>query len=172
VKWWVWLLFGGLAVWLIFSTVLNGRELVIPDDDDVEALARMIASEDPNASLIVQQGIAWAAKNEADRRGLSVFDLLEPNGNPGPQTGRYASTVNPSTQITRSIAYDVLSGKTDDPTRGSIQFDNPGTQDKLYAAGKVSKDADDVAAERQSDGKEMVTLPGVPATSIRFWRYA
>src|SRR5205823_1294512 len=95
-------------------------QFVIPDDDDVGALGRMIASENPRDTLVIQQAIAWTAINEAQRRGKSVADLLMPGGVPSGQNtgGRYASTRNPATDATRSVAYDVLSGKVSDPTKG------------------------------------------------------
>lgn len=146
--------------------------LVVPDGDDVEALGRMINSENPRDVRIVQVGIAWTAKNEAARRHISVASLLMPNGLPGPQSGRYASTVNPSSQSSRAIAFDVLSGKEEDPTGGAIQFDAPHTQDLLYAQGRYSKDAAAVAASRMAEGKEVVYLPGVDPNYMRWWRYA
>ena len=158
------------------------RELVIPDDADVEALGRMLASENPETTTrrqspssdprTIQIGDAWAAKNMAARVGKSVANLLMPGGIPGGQAGRYASTANPSTDATRSIAYDVLSGLVPDPTGGAVQFDAPRTQDALFAQGRVRLDAAGVAASRESEGKEVVYLPGVDPNYMRWWRYA
>jgi len=144
----------------------------IPDDDDVEAMARMIASENPRDPAIIQQAIGWTARNYAALKGKTVANLLMPGGIPGQQAGRYASTADPATDATRSVAFDVLSGKVSDPTGGAIQFDAPNTQDKLYAAGKVRLDAAGVAASRESEGKEVVYLPGVDPNYMRWWRYA
>jgi hypothetical protein len=157
---------------ILWSHVTPMPELTIPSDDDIEALGRMIASENPRDNLAIQQAIAWTAKNEAARRGISVASLVMPNGIPGPQAGRYAATGNPATAATRSVAFDVLSGKVPDPTGGAIQFDAPETQDWLYAHGKVKSNAAMVAANRQKDGKEVsLTLAG-RTSSMRFWRYA
>jgi hypothetical protein len=154
-------------------------ELTVPDEDDVEALGRMIASENPRDSYLVQSAIAWTAVNEAARRHMPVSELVMPNGLPGPQAGRYCSTANPSTSGTRDVAFDVLSGKTADPTDGAVQFDAPRTQDALYrqwvtagSPGKAKKTADDIAAIRMGEGKELVTLPGVDPGYMRWWRYA
>lgn len=147
--------------------------LTIPDDDDVEALGRMIASENPRDPIIVQRAIAWTARNYAALKGKTVANLLMPGGVPGPQAGRYASTVNPATDETRSVAFDVLSGKVSDPTGGAIQFDAPNTQDALHARDPVKyKTADAIAASRESEGKEVVYLPGVDPNYMRWWRYA
>ncbi len=180
-RWYLWIGLGLLALGLLFLitnsdlTVKIGDISIetVPEDDDIEALGRMIASETyPNDPLLAKQGVAWAARNEAARVGKTVASLLMPGGIPGTQSGRYASTASPSTNVTESIAFDVLSGKVPDPTGGAIQFDAPETQDKLYAAGKVRLDANGVAASRESDGKEVsLTVPGT-RSSIRFWRYA
>ncbi len=179
-KWWVWLLMGLAAVGLLLRIFLGGGSFlgsdegmnVIPDEDDVEALGRMIASENPRDSLIIQQAIAWTAKNEARRRGISVASLVMPGGVPGPQAGRYCSTVNPSTSVTRGVAFDVLSGKVSDPTGGAVQFDAPATQDALYRAGKVKKTSAQISSDRIADGKELVVVSGVAPTYMRWWRYA
>lgn len=180
-RWYWWLGFGALAIGLLFLisssdlTVKIGDVSIesIPEDDDIEAMGRMIASETyPNDPLLAKQGVAWAARNEAGRVGKTVASLLMPGGVPGTQSGRYASTASAGTSSSKAIAFDVLSGKTPDPTGGAIQFDAPETQDKLYAAGKVRLDANGVAASRESDGKEVsLTVPGT-RSSYRFWRYA
>ena len=173
-KWYIWVIIGLAAIGLIVKIMSDDTPdmFTIPDDDDVEALGRMIASENPNDPVIVWYGIAWAAKNNAARARQSVFKLLEPNGLPAAQAGRYASTANPATDATRAAAFDVLSGKVSDPTGGAVQFDAPSTQDWLFAHGKVSKDAAAVAADRMSDGKEVVYLDGVDPNHMRWWRYS
>jgi hypothetical protein len=164
----------GLLLKIFMSNGQPMGELVIPDEDDVEALGRMIASENNTSrdTLLIKQAIAWAAVNMARRDGKSVASLVMPGGVPGHQAGRYASTANPSTTETRSIAFDILSGKVPDPTKGAIQFDAPRTQDALYAQGKVRLDSEGVAANRESEGKEAVYLPGVDPRYMRWWRYA
>ena len=164
---------GGLVLLKFFTS--NGKpmgELTIPDEDDVEALGRMIASENPRDPRIIQVAIAWTARNEAARLHKSVASLVMPGGVPGPQVGRYASTVNAATDATRGVAFDVLSGKEPDPTGGAIQFDAPKTQDILYAQGKVRLSATGVAAARKAEGKVPVYLAGVDPNYMRWWRYA
>jgi len=175
VRWYWWLALGIVALGFIIGVKMTSSVpsmLSIPDDDDVEALGRMIASENPRDPIIIQRAIAWTAKNYAALKGKTVANLLMPGGVPGPQAGRYASTANPATGATRAVAFDVLSGKVSDPTGGAIQFDAPDTQDKLYAAGKVRLDAAGVAASRESEGKEVVYLPGVDPNYMRWWRYS
>lgn len=138
-------------------------------NDDVEALARMLASEDPTQPDNVQIALAWTAVNMATRKGKSAFELLAPDGKYGPQSGRYAATGNPATDRFRSIARAVLDGSVEDPTPGAIQFDHPATQDWLFEHGKVRLDAAGVAAERVSDGRKVFFLPGVSPDHLRFW---
>ncbi len=176
-KLWIWIVIGLAATGLIAAIWFTGpKELMIPDDADVEALGRMIASENPRDSELIQTAIAWTAVNEASRRGKTVADLLMPDGIPSGQNtgGRYASTRNPSTDATRSIAYDVLSGQSSDPTGGAIQFDSPRAQRAALArnVSGYSKSPEQVAASRISEGKELVTLSGVDPDYMRWWRYA
>ncbi len=177
-RWHVWLVLGVLAIGLMFTISMTSSTpsvpsmLVIPDEDDIEALGRMIASENPKDLLIVQRAIAWAARNEAARERKSVADLVMPGGVPGHQKGRYATTINPATTATRLIAFDVLSGKVPDPTGGAIQFDAPHTQDLLFARGDAHHDAAGIYDIRTSEGKVPVYLPGVDPNHMRWWRYA
>lgn len=156
---------------LSLAFFLKPRVQVIGEftDSDVEALARMLASEHPREADFVQVALAWTAKNMADRRGLTVFKLLAPDGKFGSQSGRYASTVNPANDRFRAIARSVLDGSVADPTPGAIQFDAPDTQDWLYEHGKVRLDAAGVAASRTSEGRRLFELPGISPDTLRFW---
>lgn len=139
-------------------------------NNDVEALARMLASEDPSQPDFVQVALAWTAVNMANRKGKTVFQLLEPDGVlGGGQTGKYASTANPATDHFRAIARSVLDGSVEDPTPGAIQFDHPSTQDWLFEHGKVRLDAAGVAASRTSEGRSVFFLDGVSPDHLRFW---
>lgn len=173
---WLLVIVLAVAISLAYLSMTKAEAQVIDDADvnegDVEALARMIASENPNDKEIVQVAICWTAKNMATRRRIAVRDLVMPGGIPKSQAGRYASTVNPGTDKGRAIARNVMSGRTPDPTGGAVQFDAPKTQDILYAQGTYSKNADDIAEERQAEGKVEVHLPGVDPYYMRWWRYA
>lgn len=166
---------GAVGLLLGLAFFVKPKEQVITDTDetvdanDVEALARMLASENPHEADFVQVALAWSAVNMAGRRNRSVYLLLAPDGRFGPQTGRYASTVNEATDKFRSIAKGVLMGVYPDPTGGAIQFDNPSTQDWLYEHGKASKDAARVASDRVGEGRTLFVLPGISPDHLRFW---
>lgn len=146
---------------------------------DVEALARLAVSE-AGAGEKAQIAVMWATRNMAKRRGESVAALLlrgrtktgnasSSDGRFGRQnTGKYASTGSPSTAVSRERASRVMSGKVLDPTGGATQYDAPGAQGALVAAGAAgySQSADQVAATRLRDS-DLVMVPGV--SSIRFW---
>jgi hypothetical protein len=153
--------------------------------DSVYALASMMVSEAGAKNEAAQIAVGWAIRNQAEKRGDSVFRLLtragrndpatrefvphESHGFYGPQNvgPRWASTRKPPTARTLELASKVLTGELDDPTGGAVQFDAPEAQDSLL--GKVTgyvKSAATVARER-SQGSDMVMIPGVD--SIRFW---
>lgn len=144
---------------------------------DVEALARMIRSEHGSDSELVQVATAWVAVNYARRAGVSVAKLLlRPQGLFGAQWAgpKYASTRLPSTPAARRLAADVLEKRRPDPTGGAVQFDSPAAQRAALSKGLpgYKSTPEQIAAKRIAEGKEQVTLPGVPADQIRFWRYA
>ncbi len=146
---------------------------------DVEALARMAVKE-AGAGEKAQIAVMWATRNMARRRGESISALLlrgrtrsgvatSSDGKFGAQnTGKYASTVLPSTAASRARAEKVMAGTVPDPTGGAVQFDAPSAQDKLKAAGVAGydKSAEDIASDR-SKSEVAVMVPGV--SNIRFW---
>lgn len=146
---------------------------------DVEALARMAVSE-AGGKETAQIAVAWAARNQAKRRGESVSALLlrgrtksgQPSSSDGKfgaqNTGKYASTRIPATAQSRKVATGVMAGTIKDPTGGATQWDAPSAQNALVAAGAAgySQDADQVAASR-SQTSTLVMVSGV--SNIRFW---
>jgi outer membrane murein-binding lipoprotein Lpp len=193
---WLLLSFGVLAAVMLGGKVLSGvvetadKNGVVQSDPeaiarmhgvslDVEALARMAVKEAGSGEK-PQIAVMWATRNMARASGTSVAKLLlrgrtktggpsSSDGKFGAQnTGKYASTVLPSTPASRDRAAKVMAGTIPDPTGGAIQFDAPSAQDKLKAAGTAGyeKSAEEIAAER-SASKVSVMVPGV--SSIRFW---
>lgn len=113
------------------------------------ALARMLGSEEANADPNTKVAIAWVALNEAERRGVSIANLLlrdngPGNGRFGEQRGRYASTARDPYEVDLQIAQSIISGQVGDITGGAIHFYRPDLQDRLYDMGKVSKTAAEI----------------------------
>lgn len=85
-----------------------------PDAQEVEALSRMLASED-NKSEGARTVIAWMAVQAARSRHISVYWLLTRGDGYGPQVraGKvyYAATSKTATDDDRQMAADVLGGR-------------------------------------------------------------
>jgi len=113
---------------------LQERPLYV--DDETEALARVIHSECGGCSSQQQLHIAWATRNLAAHRRLSIADMVcSPCG---PQErGRPVSSRQPATDADRLMASYVLEAPDlADPTGGARHFINPRLQDELAAAGR------------------------------------
>lgn len=145
---------------------------------DIYALGRVIASE---ASILVEAAkvaVAWAVKNEAARRGVSISKLLlgseDVFATQSYGRGRYASTAQPPSVDDLETARRVWLGTVADPTGGATKWDSPRAQRALLArnADGYSKTPEQVAAAREAEGFELVVLAGVDAEKIRFWRKA
>lgn len=143
---------------------------------NVVALATMIASETGSGPRQAKIGVAWAAKNEAKRRGIPILKLLAPKGRFGQQglSGRsYAATARPPNPIDLDVAAKVYTGQISDITAGSIYFDSPAAFKALEGTeGYEGKTAEEVAAARRRAGLVAVHLPGVNPNYLRLWRHA
>lgn len=142
---------------------------------DEEALARVMATEHPKSNETAKAGIGWVVVNQAKRRGVSISGLvLGSLGKFGSQNlgGRFVASQNPPSALDRRLAKEILRGQRLDPTGGAVQFDSPAAQRILLARGTTGykKTPEDVAKSRRAEGKEMVTLPGIPGDLLRFWR--
>jgi hypothetical protein len=146
--------------------------------DSAFALATMIASEQERSRPYVKGAIANTAKNMADSREVSVFELLTTgsgsDGTFGDQLGHYASTRHPPTEEDLLIAEAVLDGKLPDVTGNAIHFDSPKVQDKLVSENETGYlySADQLAARRAKKGLIPFYLPDTDPNELRFWRRA
>jgi len=124
--------------------VLRGRDS-LPSSDwqtftgsyseaDVEAAARMLASENPNASqsLHVEQVYAMLRAREP---GQSLFDYLTKGHGFGVQGehGRPASTMEPATQRFRRLARQILDGELPSRLTNARRWFEPEQQDAVFA---------------------------------------
>lgn len=155
-------------------------------DQEAYSLARAIASEEGHSDTTIKLAVAWAIKNYADRHGRSITSLVTRANNPahdgsyGTQSDiqseladgsanpkykhsdRYCSTALDPYEQEGQIAAGVLDGSLADITGGADQFDRP--------AGE--RDPDQVAQNRINAGAELVDVPGIDGSAIRFWRTA
>lgn len=113
------------------------------------SLARAIASEAVSEPYKVKRAIGFAIRNEALRRGVSLFALVTTTRQKGaayrygaqyhPESGdsRYVSTARAPRAEDLDLAKKILSGRAgSDPTAGASRFFQPGLQDRLVAEGR------------------------------------
>ena len=176
-------LLAGLATFISRRTATAVDGSVVPADIQgladaagypvaVYALARVGASEAGGQKKIAKAGVMWVVMNEANRRGIDVLSVILGDASSfGPQGtgGRHfvSSSHDPQT-IDLATAAGVADGSIDDPTGGALNFDSPGA----YPDYPDSSKADTFAANRESEGKELVLLDGVAEKTFRFWRPA
>lgn len=130
---------GGLVVWRASHRRALAPAPSEPPIGEVEALARVIASEAGGRrySLDEQRAIAWTVRNRAAHRRITIARLVcSPECGPCCR-GRPFSSRLPATDATRAIAADVLAAPAkDDPTGGALAFFEPALQDALVAEGR------------------------------------
>jgi hypothetical protein len=142
--------------------------------DDDYGLARMLASEEPNADYVTKVALAWVCVNDSQSFGgivavLTYSSSAAHKGSYGTQTGRRYSTRSDPHEGELEVARRVRGGMEPDITSGAVNFFRPVVQDLLFAEGKVSRTSDQVDAEWTSAGKERVTVPGADP-NIWFYR--
>ena len=155
------------------------QKLGRPVDPNAFLLATLIASEEGRGTPTVQAAVAHAARNRAVQLGKTLDELLLPDGRLASQSVgygssavRYAAMDEPPSAAQLAVAEGVISKRIADPTGGAVQWDSPNAQRALAAHGhkKTKRTPEQVADERKKRGMTMVTLPGVSADRLRFWR--
>lgn len=146
------------------------------------ALARCLASEHPRDPTVYLRCVAWAVRNKARERGVSVLQLLTDgagvagDGFFGEQKAhagtKYAATVNDPRRRHVQVAAEVMASPlAADLTRGATHFYSPKAQDSLAAKAASVKARQD--AGEQLTTKELTYLKylGKDAAFIdRSWR--
>jgi hypothetical protein len=140
-------------------------------DRNTCALARTVMSEigdSFDAWRLIP--VAEVTRNMAKRKGIEPYQLLVGQTSKaynftqwqyGAGEGRYASTLLDPSQKTLAIAKMVVSGSQVIP-ENAVNWDQPSLQDKLFKAGKVTKDAVALAQSWGADGLKWIgPLPGV-----------
>lgn len=124
------------------------------DPKEVEALARVIASEAGSGSPIEMRAIAWTVRNRA--KGKSLYSIFYPwraqSGSNPP-----ASSARPATMATGAIAEQVLSlPQSADPTGGATSFFEPKMQDIFFKAGELARSGE--KGDRVIDGVKLTDI--------------
>jgi hypothetical protein len=182
------LLFGIVAAVRLHTVKTTDGEVVPADvqgladgvgvSPDVYALARVGASEAGGQKRIAKTAVMWVVVNEATRETSSpllvVLGTAQTFGPQGTGGRHFVASSHDPQPIDLEIADDVMAGNVADPTSGAVNFDSPRAYaDELDADGNVvqtaQERADAFAAARQSEGKTLVVLDGVPETTFRFW---
>ena len=105
--------------------------------DEVEALARVIASEVGRGTLAERVAIAWCARNRARVRGTMIARLVCSPCGKSQGNRRPFSTMQPASPATRELAAIVLaSPQSEDPTQGATSCFEPALQDRLHREGR------------------------------------
>ena len=106
---------------------------VVPDasDLDVEALSRAIESCRSSGTVEERQAVGWVCRNRAAKLGVTVCELLVPDGQYGPRgEGRdFVSTEAPPSDVSTQVARATLRLPSNfDPTGGATDFWCPAQQ--------------------------------------------
>jgi len=155
IGWWMGALVGGCALvggvlWTVTAWPRTPRRPnALPSDDwqskptfteaDVEAAARMLASENPRGSRALHVEQIYT-QLRARRSGQSLFDRITAGSGWGPQGERApgggvrpVSTEAAATPALRQLAREVLAGLHDSSLPGAKQFFEPAQQDRAFA---------------------------------------
>jgi hypothetical protein len=124
--------------------------VVVLDEDDVEALARVLQSEAalPRFSDAERYGIGRTVLNRARRRRRSVYDLVAPLGREQRGGDPPFSTARAPKEADYTLARRLLAeSDKPDPTHGAGAFFEPALQDELKRRGDAYRAAPDVFPE-------------------------
>ena len=117
-----------------------------PSADDIEAAARMIASENPSASDAVKVEQIWT-QIRSTRRGRTLHQRITAGKGYGSQGGsRPVSTAREAQPADRALALRVLRGELLSQLPGARKYFQPDAQDKIFR--QVQRARADLAAGR------------------------
>lgn len=118
---------------------------LLVDPQDVEAGARMLASENPRASRALHVEQLWTQIRSA-KPGQSLFDRITAGSGWGPQGGRVApgrtrpvATSLDASDSQRALVRDVLEGREPSSLPGARKFFEPAQQDRAYAIAQLAR---------------------------------
>lgn len=163
---WIWWGVGaaGVALLLRRNVAVDGLSV----DGEAEALARVITSEANGYSERERTAIAWAVRNRARKRGVSIAQLVcTPQCGPCCQ-GRPFSSARGATDENRALARRVLAApQWEDPSHGATAFFEPRVQDRLVAQSHAGYrfTSDDLRDKWRRDGQRQIATVG----EFEFW---
>jgi len=148
------LLIGGGTAGILAAVFSKGEDgepvepIAIPEDapsgasadsNEIEALARVIASEAGAGTPGEKKAIAWTVRNQARARKKSIYELEFPwrsqkGGNPP------FSSARPASDSHRALARGILAEPiSNDSTGGATSFFEPRMQDIFFKAGELAR---------------------------------
>lgn len=138
---------------------LTGGSGIAETGDEVEALARTIASEAGSGTAAEQRSIGWVVRNRF--RGKSIYKVQYPwraqKGADPP-----FSSARPANDSHRALARQILAAdQSEDPTGGATSFFEPRMQDAFAKAGTMAR-----AGETGNR-----VIDGVPLTDITRFKF-
>lgn len=165
-------------------------QITSPTTEDVEAAARMVASENPSAGKEVWIEQIWTQIREAREHKTTLHRQITGGHGYGPQGKglRPVATTKEAAEEHRQVAREVLSGAHPSKLEGAKRFWDPRQQDAIFrqvqkgladkAAGKpitkrtqelidvgYKRDAEGVRKKWRSEGKALVGVLG----PVEFW---
>lgn len=128
---------GALA--LIGAATMSARGADIADARDVEALARMLASENPRGSSRLWVAQIWT-QIASRRKGQSLYERITGGAGFGPQDSqRPVSTENAASESHRMVVRLALLGAEVSALKGARKFFEPSQQNRMFAAGEKAR---------------------------------
>lgn len=170
----------GFGVWWFVRKKKPPMDAPTTTPQEVEALARAIASEAGGEPRQIQVAIGYAVINESNRRNVTIWRLVrgpeDEWGSQGTGGRSYVSSRLAPTPAIMELARRVLAGDETDETEGATNFDSPRAARALIRQGHAGYDPvrnspEAVADRRRASGLELVLLAGVPEERFRMWRY-
>lgn len=137
--------------------------------DEIEALARVIASEagSKRYSDDERRAIGWTVRNRARRRKTTIARMVCQPCGPCCRGRPFASS-QPATDDTRRLAREILAAPVEqDPTGGARAFFEPAVQDRLVAERRPGYrfDSATLRAKWMREGQHYLSTVG----AFEFW---
>jgi len=134
--------------------VPHGASGIKLDDNEIEALGRVIASEAGSGTSAEQKAIGWTVRNRF--RGKSIYAVEYPWRSQKGSDPPFASARD-ATDKTRALAREILNAdQSQDPTGGATSFFEPRMQDIFFKAGELARKGE--TGDRVIDGQKLTDI--------------